>query len=221
MRKIAHRGASGYAPENTMKAFQLGIDMGADGLEFDVHVSADGLLVVIHDETLERTTNGTGLVTHYSADALAALGVPTLREVLTAFAAQHVCFIEIKTEAAALTSAELVAEFMASGVSNTHMPIISFHQEWLEKIHSAYPEILLGSTPPYDTQLDNNFSALAKRAGMWSVNPCIDLLSAEFVAEARNHDLKIITWTANTKAQIAKAKILGVDYIIGDFPDRL
>ena len=57
-----HRGASGYAPENTLEAFRLAMDMGADGFELDVHLSRDGELIVIHDETVDRTTNGTGRV---------------------------------------------------------------------------------------------------------------------------------------------------------------
>ena len=63
---IAHRGASGYAPENTMDAFELAAKMGADGIELDVHLSADGEVMVIHDEKIDRTSNGQGLVTEYT-----------------------------------------------------------------------------------------------------------------------------------------------------------
>jgi glycerophosphoryl diester phosphodiesterase len=69
--------------------------------------------------------------------------------------------------------------------------------------------------------IDPDFCARAKQRSMWSVNPCIDQLDEAFVASARAHQLKIITWTANSPAQIDKAKRLGVDGIISDFPDRL
>lgn len=91
---FAHRGASQYAPENTLEAFRLAMEQGAEGIELDVHLSADGELVVIHDETLERTTNGTGLVKEHTLAQLQALRadnhmeefeaahIPTLRQVL-------------------------------------------------------------------------------------------------------------------------------------------
>ena len=91
---FAHRGASQYAPENTLEAFRLAMEQGAEGIELDVHLSADGELVVIHDETLERTTNGTGLVKDHTLAQLQALRadnhmegfeaarIPTLRQVL-------------------------------------------------------------------------------------------------------------------------------------------
>ena len=69
----AHRGASAYAPENTLEAFRLGMEMGAEGFELDVHLSKDGQLVVIHDETVDRTTNGIGLVRDMTLAELQAL----------------------------------------------------------------------------------------------------------------------------------------------------
>ena len=71
----AHRGASGYRPENTMEAFELAIRQGADGIELDVHTSADGQLIVIHDETVDRVTDGTGLVGEKTLKALKELKV--------------------------------------------------------------------------------------------------------------------------------------------------
>ena len=94
VRIFAHRGASAYAPENTLPAFALAMQQGADGIELDVHLTKDGELVVIHDEKLDRTTNGTGLVKDYTLaelrslcadnrmDGFAEARIPTLREVL-------------------------------------------------------------------------------------------------------------------------------------------
>src|SRR5579884_2127898 len=79
---IGHRGASAYAPENTMASFELGAQQGADMLECDVHLSADGVPVVIHDHTLDRTTNGAGRVDALAAAELRALGLPMLDDLL-------------------------------------------------------------------------------------------------------------------------------------------
>jgi len=84
MLKIAHRGAKGYEPENTLKSFQKALDLNADGIELDVHLSADGHIIVIHDETIDRTTNGKGFVNTLSLSELKSfliadqLEIPTL-----------------------------------------------------------------------------------------------------------------------------------------------
>ena len=104
-----HRGASGHAPENTLEAFRLSMEMGADGFELDVHMSADGELVVIHDESVDRTTNGTGLVRDMTLEQLKELDacngmeayrgakIPTLGEVLDLVRdTQHIVNVEVK-----------------------------------------------------------------------------------------------------------------------------
>ena len=106
-----HRGASGHAPENTLEAFRLAMDMGADGFELDVHLSKDGQLVVIHDETVDRTTDGTGLVRDLTLEQLKALDasngmdayrgakIPTLGEVFDLVRdTHHIVNVEIKTD---------------------------------------------------------------------------------------------------------------------------
>ena len=108
---IAHRGASGYAPENTLEAFRLAMDMGADGFELDVHMSRDGQLVVIHDDTVDRTTNGTGLVKELTLAQIQALDagngmeayrgarIPTLGEVFDLVRdTKHIVNVEVKTD---------------------------------------------------------------------------------------------------------------------------
>ena len=108
---LGHRGASGYAPENTLEAFRLAMQMGADGFELDVHMSRDGELVVIHDETLERTTNGKGLVRDHTLAQLQALDascgmeayrgakIPTLAQVFQLVQnTRHIVNVEIKTD---------------------------------------------------------------------------------------------------------------------------
>ena len=106
-----HRGASGHAPENTLEAFRLAIEMGADGFELDVHMSLDGELVVIHDETVDRTTDGTGLVRELTLTQLKALDasngmeayrgakIPTLGEVFDLIRdTRHIVNVEVKSD---------------------------------------------------------------------------------------------------------------------------
>ena len=108
---LAHRGASGYAPENTLEAFRLALEMGADGFELDIHVTLDGELVVIHDETVDRTTNGTGYINDMTLAQLKELDacnkmeayrgakIPTLAEVLELIRhTNHIVNIEVKTD---------------------------------------------------------------------------------------------------------------------------
>src|SRR5438552_148547 len=92
---FAHRGGSALAPENTIDAFANGLALGADGLELDVHLSRDGIAVVNHDATVDRTTTSTGTVASLTADALARLNVPTLADVLARFRDTRV-IIELK-----------------------------------------------------------------------------------------------------------------------------
>ena len=108
---LGHRGASGYAPENTLEAFRLAMDMGADGFELDVHLSKDGELIVMHDERVDRTTDGSGLIQSFTLKELKALDasngmakykgakVPTLGELYDLIRdTRHVVNVEIKTD---------------------------------------------------------------------------------------------------------------------------
>ena len=117
---VAHRGASGAFPENTILAFEQGLAQGADALEFDVRLSADGVPVVIHDPTLDRTTESSGSVGEFSARDLASVdagsgqGVPTVEQVLESFA-ETPLIIEVKEIAAAEPIAELISRHGATG----------------------------------------------------------------------------------------------------------
>ena len=101
---VAHRGASAYAPENTLSAFRRAVELGADFMELDVRLSADGELVVIHDDTVDRTTNGTGLVSDFSIEELKELVVEgcerisTLREVFEELKGKVGFYVEVKVE---------------------------------------------------------------------------------------------------------------------------
>ena len=226
MWRIAHRGASAYAPENTLLAFDMALKQGADGIECDVHLCKSGEPMVIHDHTLKRTTNGNGLVKKRTLAQLRKLDagkgqcIPTLREAIEHINGRAVFFIEIKDKNAIAPTVKLITKFAKkSHIGYGRLPVLAFSLDWLQVVRKLDKGILLGigSTRP----ISRNFALRAQEAGMWAVNPCIDTLAQSVVDDIHHRGMKIITWTANKPAQIAKAKKLGVDGIIGDYPDRL
>ncbi|MDE3015695.1 MAG: hypothetical protein KGI29_02075 [Pseudomonadota bacterium] len=223
--RIAHRGASAAAPENTMSAFRKALELGADAVECDVHVSKDGEAVVIHDDTLERTTSGRGRVADFTLKELKGFvagggeRIPTLEELLAFAADRLMVFIEIKAADAVPRVAELVTR-CSKRHGYARFPVIGFNWDTLLRIQAVNANILIGATPP-EQRIPADFTARAQAAGMWSVNPCIDALEQPVVDDAHRLRLKIITWTANTPEQIAKAKALGVDGMISDAVENL
>ncbi len=227
MLNIAHRGASGHAPENTLLAFAKALEMGANALEFDVRICASGEAVVIHDETLDRTTNGTGFVFETSLtnlkhlDAGSGERVPLLAEVLQIFAGKAVLFIEIKDERALGETIRLIDRQAARGVPYHQMMLIGFDPNWLIAAKQRQPSLCIGALPDDTQPIANGYISWAKQQGFSSVNPHHRWLNAEVMAELRMHRLQTYPWTVNEPNDIARLKALGVDGIISDYPDRL
>jgi len=153
-----HRGASGYAPENTLEAFRLAMDMGADGFELDVHMSKDGELVVIHDESVDRTTNGTGLVrdltlaqlkeldASFGMEAYRGTKIPTLGEVFALIQnTRHIVNVEIKTDEWFYPQLEekCLALARQMGVED-RIIYSSFNHFTLMKLRQLKPDVKLG-----------------------------------------------------------------------------
>lgn len=153
-----HRGASGHAPENTLEAFRLAMDMGADGFELDVHMSRDGELVVIHDESVDRTTDGTGLVKDLTLAHLKALDasnhmerykgarIPTLAEVYDLIRdTNHIVNVEIKTDECFYPQIEekCLALAKEKGVEDRIL-YSSFNHHTLLKMRQLKPDVKLG-----------------------------------------------------------------------------
>ena len=160
---VAHRGFSAQAPENTIEAFRLGVEAGADAVELDVHLTADGQLAVIHDETLDRTTDRTGPIAELTMDAIReadagarfsrpddaglpfagrGLRVPTLPEVLAWLPDGIGLVVEIKAPAAADAVVEAVQNHPVS--SDGRLAVISFHEGAIDRVHELAPGIRTG-----------------------------------------------------------------------------
>lgn len=226
--KIGHRGASGSAPENTFAAFDLALAQGAGGLEFDIQISSDGVPVVIHDDTLERTTDGKGRVCDFTFEQLQKLDagrgekIPAYGELLARYAGRCVLFTEIKAEAAIQPIAALISQHGAQrGIGYDRLPVIGFEPSWQLAIKRVNPHIVIGTTPPEDRPIPKGFCAQAKAQGFSYLTPNIRHLRAGDVAEAHAHGLQLVCWTANRWWHIRKAKRLGVDGIMSDWPARL
>lgn len=239
-RNLAHRGGASLRPENTLAAFTHAAMIGADVLELDVQLSADGEVVVMHDATVDRTTDGQGAIAALTAAQLAQLdagyrfttdggatfpyrgtgiGVPTLAAVLAAFPAAHFS-IEIKDSA--LTVEPVLAQLAAAGLED-HVVIASFLDSALGKVRTLAPTMLttlsLGEMVEF-ANLTPDDEATYVAPGAIAQVP-VDQLTPDTLARAHRHGLVVQAWTVDDEATMQALLALGVDGIITDAPDRL
>ena len=219
MLKIGHRGAKGYVAENTLASFQKAIDFDVDGIELDVHLSFDRKLVVIHDETIERTTSGNGFVKDYTASQLRKLEIPTLEEVLNLVDKKCFVNIEIKDSKATHSVLQIIQNYVLEKNWKINLfQISSFNWDVLEVCHAEQPRISLGVLTEKYVEYDLIF---AKKVNAHSINPYFKLLNLENVKTMKENGFKIYAWTVNSVEDITFIKSLQVDGIISDFPDRI
>lgn len=226
---IGHRGACGHAPENTLLSVQKALDFKVDGFEFDIRLSKDGQPMVIHDDTLERTTNGTGLVANYTMAELQQLDagqgkatgqtIPTLKNVIDLVNRRCRLFIELKDEHATVPVVEQITQsVLEDGWEYDQFYLCSFDHLQLLSVRTMNTRI---RTCALFAGIPVQLAAIATDAGAWSINPCIHHITPRLVEDAHRRNLKVLTWTCNLPAHIEKARKLGVDGIFSDFPDRL
>lgn len=241
---FAHRGGAKLAPENTMAAFAHGLALGSDGIECDVHLSRDGIPVVIHDKTVDRTTNGTGLVRDLTAAELAALdagyhfgsdetgfpfrgrgiGVPTLDAVLQAFPQPRV-IIEMKAGDGVL--AEAVAASVCRANAAARVCVGSFDRRGLDLIRRAHPSIATSASP------EEARWTLYRSWVHWPFEPRpayrafqvpehagrLRVVSPAFLRRARRQQARVDVWVVDDEADIRRLFAWGVDGVISDRPD--
>lgn len=223
--KIGHRGAAGYEPENTLRSFAKAVELGADMVELDVHLSSDNVLAVIHDDTLDRTTNGQGPVSEKSFAELQALDagngekIPSLREVFDLVLGKAKINIELKGAGTTQAVASLIEEYVQSrGRQYEDFLVSSFDHLDLWGIKSRNPRILTGALV---VQVPPGFAEFAKEMQAWSVNVAMDAVSPQVVKGMHDKEVKVFVYTVNTPEDIARVKALDVDGIFSDYPDRL
>jgi len=229
---IAHRGASADAPENTLRAFEAALAAGADALELDVHMAADGALVVIHDATLARTTSGQGVVGALTlADlrrldagawfgpAFAGTSIPTLAEVVAFARGRARLFVEIKGGSDLYPGIEsAVIRCLKEGGVLREAVVMSFDHPALLAVRSASPEVetaaLLEGRP-----VDPVGVAAAARAGGLALEH--QLITARERALTAAAGLWLYAWTVDEEARMRRLVDLGVDGIITNQPRHL
>lgn len=220
---IGHRGAAGLAPENTLKSIRKALDCNVDWIEVDVY-SIDGELLVIHDDRLERTTNGAGYVQEQSFTYLRSLDagdgekIPTLQEVLTLIDRKAGINIELKGPDTAEVVAALIHNALKQGWQYHQFLVSSFNHHSLQHIKNIDPNIPLGMLL---YALPLNYAAAASNLAAYSVNMSMDFITKAFVEDAHKRQLKVFVYTVNEPEDFARMAALGVDGIFSDYPDRL
>jgi glycerophosphoryl diester phosphodiesterase len=221
---IAHRGASGYFPENTLSAMRGALDMGAPAVELDVF-PVEGELIVFHDRRLERLTDGTGVITERSLREVRELAVrgteriPTLGEVLDLLAGRIAVNIELKWYGAeALVVHEITRRVRTGGWSQAQFLVSSFIHPALARMRDLAPEIPRGVL--YEGCPLGGF-AVARELGAFSVNVGVEFMTEELIREAKRHAERAFVYTVNHPEDARLIREWGGDGVFTDFPDRI
>jgi glycerophosphoryl diester phosphodiesterase len=243
-RVFGHRGAAGVAPENTLPSFALAVALGAAYLELDVHPTADGEIVVLHDPTLERTTNGSGPITALNWAQVAALDagyhfthdgrtfpyrgqgvrIPTLRALLDEFPA-HPLNIEIKQGSPQVV--DTVLAVLRSAGSLDRVLLAAEHDEIMHTIRQAVGErvatgMCVGEVVDFIGRLQRDdwgeYAAPGRALQIPPTHGGIDLVTPASVAAAHRLGVEVHVWTINDATEIDRLLDLGVDGLMSDLP---
>lgn len=219
---IGHRGASNIAPENTLKAFQMAIDLNADFIEFDLHETKDGELVIIHDEDISRITGKKGLVKDMTLHELHLLDfgegerIPTLLELITLSKGKIKLNCEIKVKDIGKKTIKILQE--SKMIDSTI--ISSFDHQELLIIQKMEPLLKLGSLEPtkyestYDWNTKKEMVQFCVNNNLYSIHPFYPIVDEKFVEYAHKNDIKVFPWTVDSKVAIRKLVKFNVDGII-------
>jgi glycerophosphoryl diester phosphodiesterase len=227
---IAHRGASAYAPENTMAAFNQAVKLGFDYVELDVRISKDGELIVIHDSNVKRTTDGEGFVSDLTVQQLKKLDagswfdedfsgqtIPLLSEVLAHFGGKIGLIIDIKSpqknKLMMKKLSELLNVFFEKGVNPQSIKVQSFQISEVKRFHRLCPEVSVGLllNKPVDMF---HLSSYRSFASFISVDQ--HLLSKSFINKAKSFNFEVYSWTIKSQSQFPVMEKLKVNGIISD-----
>jgi glycerophosphoryl diester phosphodiesterase len=217
--RIGHRGAAGHAPENTLASVRKAIEFGVDLVEVDVRRSRDAHLVLVHDETVDRTTNGTGRVADLSISELRALetgpgaGIPTLEELLETAQGRVGLMLELKEAGLA----DLAVETVRRGHFTGTVIYASFLHEELRAVRTADPK---AATLALFEKLPTEPLTVTARVGATHVGLRFPLVTRSWLRAFREAGLPVFVFTVNKPRDIRAMQALGVDGIISDFPDR-
>jgi len=217
---VGHRGAAGVEPENTLKGFRYALELGVDYTECDVHLTKDNQLIVMHDETVDRTTNGTGAIRALTFAEIRSLDagedevVPTLTEVLEVVKDRAILLIELKGEGVEEQAVETVKEMKM----DKRVIFTSFHLDRIRKVKSLDSALKVGAIfgqPPVDA------SQQALDAGASGIGVHYRNLRRELVEEAHCYGLDVRAWNPDTVPEMQAMINMGVDGVSTNRPDLL
>ena len=219
---ISHAACGGHAPENTLAGIRKALGFGVDAIEIDVQASADGVPVLMHDLTVDRSTNGSGEVAKLSLAELRALDaggepVPTLAEVLALTAGKALLVIEIKQPGIEERIADVVGEKKAL----TDAMVWSFFPKALDGMRSAEPRLPAGllvsseSLPHWPRMRE-----LALRTGLQAVSVFFAGINQEIARDCQRSGLALYAWTVDGKREMSRLIELGIDGVCTNFPDK-
>jgi glycerophosphoryl diester phosphodiesterase len=232
---FAHRGASGYAPENTLPAFELAADMHAAGIEFDVQITKDQQLIIHHDRELGRTEEASGLLSDWNFRDLRALDVgswfgsdfagvqmPTPTEVVEAVGQRLLLNFELINDTPAPNGVGelLVALFRRMNLFHRAM-ISSFNPLALWQVRQLEPRITLGALWSEEAPYYAQSGDWATRIHPEALHPNHDLVTPQLVEDAHARGQRVHTWTVNDADVARRMRDLGIDMVMGDYPDQL
>lgn len=243
---IAHRGGKGLWPENTLHAFQEATKLGVDMLELDVRQTQDGQLVVLHDEKVDRTTNGEGHIGNLSLDDVKALdagfrwtankqqypfrgkgiSIPTFQEVLEQFPKQKM-IVEIKQIQPAIE--QPVCQAILAAKKENHIIIGSFYPEVIQRFRQACPDIATSASPDevkllfvaQQLGLEELISPSASALQIPKENGNVEVATSNFIKAAQDRQLQVQVWTINDPDTMMSIIANGADGIITDYPNKL
>jgi glycerophosphoryl diester phosphodiesterase len=226
---IGHRGAAGLAPENTLSAIQVAIDLGADAVEFDVQRTSDGELVIMHDNDVDRTTNGEGFVRNLTLVEIKSLDagswfsddytgepVPTVRDVFNLVQDNDILlFIELKDPFLYTGIESEIVDLIAEYGYENRVYILSFYHRSLEIIRDLNPDLILSGLWSESPSEDGD--------GFDVVNARYTILTrpAEFINMYHVQGIEVIVWTVDDSEIMIRLIEAGIDGIITDYPDIL
>jgi glycerophosphoryl diester phosphodiesterase len=219
---FAHRGASGYAPENTLLAIEKAMEMGAPWIEIDVFAVEDEL-VVIHDDRLKATTNGNGYVTQQplaylrSLDAGKGQKIPLLSEVFDLVKGRVGVNVELKGPDTAAPVVKQIEDCDAlQGKYGGRILVSSFRHRELAKVRSMNPDIPIGAL---GFGLPPKHAKFAEDLGAVSVHTSLSRINRDFVDDAHRRGLKVFVYTVNHHDDLKRVRAMGVDGVFTDYPD--
>ncbi len=228
---IAHRGASLFAPENTMAAFELAVEAGAHAIELDVKISQDGEVIVMHDSTLDRTTNGTGAVRNHALKVLKNLDagahfskhftgeqIPTLAEVFDELGEKLLINVELTNYATPFDKLpeKVVSLVVRRGIESSIL-LSSFNPIALIKVNKIAPEIQIGLLVLGSSRRIVN-RMMRKWLAYDCYNPEWDLVSQDVIEQERRAEHRVYAWTVNAPEDMLRLIRMGVNGIITDDP---